>query len=78
MVNRNNAGRMTRQTGNLDIPRVNTAKYDQHYLHYLAPKIWNDLLKNIQLRTSLTNFKSSLVSWSGLNVDVKCVLYIKF
>ena len=65
IVNRKNAGRMTRQTGNLDTPRVNAVKYGQHSLRFLAPKIWNALLKNIPLKTSLTQI-SNLVLYRGV------------
>ena len=68
LVNRKNADRMTRQTGNLDIPRVNTVKYGKHSLLYLASKIWNDLPKisNLKHHSQISN----LVLYRGVVLKV--------
>ena len=44
----------------LVIPGVNTTKYGLHSFRYHASKLWNLLLDNVRVSTSLAAFKKAL------------------
>ena len=66
---RNNQHSMTtRQIGHLAIPRFRSKK-SQTFISYTGVKLWNSLIGNYQIVTSIKKFKSDVISriWQHLS-----------
>jgi hypothetical protein len=49
----------------VEVPRVKTNTYGNHYFKYTAAVLWNDLPDEFWKMTNFSKFKNILQSWKG-------------